>query len=92
MAKIDELLKQKEELEKEIKKEQNKEIKLTERDLKILSHFIAELVIPPFLDNTVPGVKTTIHGDFYKYENKSVITLENFKTKTKYLTITIKGE
>ena len=93
MAKIDELLKQKEELEKEIKKEQNKEFKLTERDLQVLTHVIGEVVIPPFLANVVPeNVKMKIDSDIFKEENKSVIKVINLTTQKEYLTITLKGE
>lgn len=93
MAKIYELLKQKEEIEKEIKKEQNKEFKLTEKDLQVLTHVIGEVVIPGFLDTVVPPkLKTKIDGVFLEEENKGVITLVNLNTKKEYLTITIKGE
>lgn len=93
MAKIDELLKQKEELEKEIENEKNKEFKISQEDLKVLTYLIGEVVIPGFLDIIVsPKLKTKIDGEFCKEQNKGVITLENFNTKTRYLTITIKGE
>lgn len=93
MAKIDELLKQKKELEKEIEKEKNKEFKFSTKQLICLTHAIGEVIVPAFLDTVVPEhFKTKIDGEFFKEENTSVITLENVETKTKYLTITIKGE
>ena len=93
MAKIDELLKQKEDLEKEIEKEKNKEFKISNDQLAAFTYFIGEIIVPSFLDNIVPDkLKTKIDGEIFEKENKSVITLENLNTKTKYLTITIKGE
>ena len=93
MAKIDELLKQKEELEKEIEKEKNKEFKLSKKELAFLTKIIGEVIVPAFLDTVVPDkLKTKINGEIFEKENKGVITLENLNTNTKYLTITIKGE
>ena len=93
MAKIDDLLKQKKELEKEIEKEKNKDFKLSTSQLEKLTNVIGEIIIPAFLDTVVPkNFKTKIAGELFEEKNTSVITLENFHTKTKYLTITIKGE
>ena len=100
MAKIDELLKQKEELEKEIEREKKKEIerekkelKISTREIQMLTHFLTELFIPPFLANVVPeNVKMKIDSDIFKEENKSVIKVINLTTQKEYLTITLKGE
>ena len=96
MSKIDDLIKQKQELEKEIEQELKTQTKLGEDDLKTLGRAFAELVFVNYLEFK-NGKKPLdeiifIDGEYNEKENTFTINVENQTKGKKVLTVILKGE
>lgn len=96
MSKIDDLIKQKQELEKEIEQELKSQTKLGEDDLKIMGRAFAELVFVKYLEfkNGKKPLDETIFvdGEYNEKENTFTINVENQTKGKKVLTVILKGE
>lgn len=96
MSKIDDLIKQKQELEKEIEQELKSQTKLGEDDLKTMGRAFAELIFVKYLEfkNGKKPLDETIFvdGEYNEKENTFTINAENQTKGKKILTVILKGE
>ena len=96
MSKIDDLIKQKQELEKEIEQELKSQTKLGEDDLKTMGRAFAELIFVKYLEfkNGKKPLDETIFvdGEYNEKENTFTINVENQTKGKKVLTVILKGE